>query len=239
MNKTPFDLKTDGTQSYFALPSLTDAGIVHGFMTKASDSIISDRAERERFIRSLGATDIIIMDQEHGSVVHVVQKGERPVAGDGLVLVEKGVVGVIKTADCLPVILYSIGSPVAAVVHAGWRGTAKGIVSEALRVMIAMGVARDRIGALIGPGIGPCCYEVREDVLSVFKKAGFSESIFVGRGASTFLDLKRANREVIEREGVREIYDTGLCTACLPDIFHSARRDKHSGRQANFVLLSR
>ena len=239
MNKTEFELKTDGFQSYFTLPPLADAGIVHGFMTKTSDSIVSDRSEQERFVRSMGAEDVIIMDQEHGSTVHVVEKGERPRAGDGLVMVEKGVVGVIKTADCLPVILYAADSSVAAIVHAGWRGTVKAITGKALRLMIAMGVGRDRIGALIGPGIGPCCYEVREDVLTAFREAGFGEHIFARRGASTFLDLKKANRELIEAEGVSEIHDTGLCTACLPGLFYSARRDKLLGRQINFVLLAR
>jgi hypothetical protein len=239
MDKAEFEMRTDGPRSYFTLPALADAGIVHGFMTKTSDSIVSDRAERERFVRSLDAKDLIIMEQDHGSKVHVVKKGERPSAGDGLVMVEKGVVGVIKTADCLPVILYAVDSPVAAIVHAGWRGTVKAITVEALRLMVAMGVEHDKIGALIGPGIGPCCYEVREDVLAAFRKAGFGEHIFVRRGASTFLDLKKANRDLIEREGVREILDTGLCTACLPGLFYSARRDKLLGRQINFVLLAR
>ena len=118
------------------------------------------------------------MDQEHGSRVHIVEKGERPVAGDGLLMIEKGVIGVIKTADCLPVILYAAGYPVAAVVHAGWRGTVKGITGKALRLLIDMGIERDRIGALIGPGIGPCCYEVKEDVVSAFREAGFPECHF-------------------------------------------------------------
>jgi YfiH family protein len=239
MDKAEFEVRTDGAWSYFALPSLTNAGIVHGFMTRSSDSIVSNPEARESFLRIRGATDMIIMDQEHGSTVHVVAKGERPVAGDGLLMVEKGVIGVIKTADCLPVILYAAGYPVAAVVHAGWRGTVKGITGKALRLLIDMGIERERIGALIGPGIGPCCYEVKEDVTSAFREAGFGDSIFEDRGASTYLDLKKANRESIEREGIREIHDTGLCTACTPDLFHSARRDKPSGRQISFVLLPR
>lgn len=250
-----------GGVSRFCLsfPPLTARGVIHGFMTKTSDSIVSDAGERERFVRSLGASDMIIMDQEHGSAVHVVEKGERPATGDGLVMLEAGVAGAVKTADCLPIILYrrdggeahgpgreekaigrkpcAIGRKPIAIVHAGWRGTVKGITKEALRLMIATGIRPERIGALIGPGIGPCCYEVRHDVVSEFRKAGFGEDIFVERGPSVFLDLKKANRELIEAAGVREIHDVGLCTACLPGLFHSARRDRHGGRQISFVLL--
>jgi polyphenol oxidase len=245
----------DSSHFCFSFPPLAARGVIHGFMTKTSDSIVSDPGERDRFVRSLGASEMVIMDQEHGNTVHVVEEGARPVAGDGLIMRETGVVGVIKTADCLPVILYqrdggdghrpgreaaeskATGQGPVAVVHAGWRGTVKGITEKALRRMIAMGVEPGKIGALIGPGIGPCCYEVQEDVVSEFRKAGFGESIFLRRGSSTFLDLKKANREQIERVGVREIHDTGLCTACLPGLFHSARRDKHGGRQISFVLL--
>ncbi len=154
-----------------------------------------------------------------------------------MIVVEKGVIGVIKTADCLPVIFYAPDYAVAGIVHAGWRGTKAKITLRALRRMTAMGVKPDSLGVFIGPGIGPCCYEVREDVVSAFSDAGFGEDVFERRGVSTFLDLKKANRRLVEAEGVREIGDVGLCTACRPDLFFSARRDTHKGRQISFVLL--
>lgn len=239
MNENEFELKGDKSFPYFTFPALRDKGIIHGFMTRASDRMIPDRGLRERFVRSLGAIDMIIMDQEHGDKVHVVEGGERPLRGDGLIMVEEGRVGVVKTADCLPVILYDADFPMAAVIHAGWRGTVKGITGKAVRLMIDLGARKERMGALIGPGIGPCCYEVQDDVASEFRKALFTEDIFVERNASTYLDLKKANRELIEREGIDDIHDSHLCTACLPDLFHSARRDKQPGRQINFVLLGR
>jgi YfiH family protein len=206
-------------------------------MTKSSDAIINDEGEKVAFVRSLGARDMIVMAQEHGSDVHVIESGERPASGDGLLIVEPGVIGVIKTADCLPVILYAMDEPVAAVVHAGWRGTVKGITEKALRLLLSRGIAPERIGALIGPGIGPCCYNVGEDAASEFRKAHFSEDIFSLRGGSIFLDLKKANRSLIEAAGISGIYDTGLCTACLSGLFHSARRDKGTARQISFVLI--
>ena len=238
MNDEEFEQRAVGPHPYFTLPPLVKKGILHGFMTGASDAIVSDAGEREAFLRSWGATEMIIMAQEHGDRVHAVEKGERPPVGDGLIMIEKGVVGVIKTADCLPVILYEPDFPMAAIIHAGWRGTVKGIAAKAARLMIGLGARKNRIGAAIGPGIGACCYEVHEDVVSEFRTALFTERIFARKGGSFFLDLKKANREMMEREGIGEIHDIGLCTACSSGLFHSARRDKHAGRQINFVLLS-
>ncbi len=234
-----FELKTAGPWAYFHVPALERAGIVHGFMTRSSDSILSDRGEEKDFVRALGARRMVSLWQEHGDVVHVIGKGERPREGDGLIVAERGVVAVIKTADCIPVIIYAPDNAIAAVVHAGWRGTAADITGKALRRLAAMGAKPDQLGVLIGPGIGPCCYNVGEDVALAFRGAGFAGDIFERRGSSTFLDLKKANRRLAEAEGVREILDVGLCTACRGDLFFSARRDKLKGRQINFVLLNR
>lgn len=177
------------------------------------------------------------MNQEHGDTVHVIKDGMRPSAGDGLLLLERNVAGIIKTADCLPVILYSASMPAVAIVHSGWKGTALGIARKAARQMAALGVKSENIGALIGPGIGPCCYKVQEDVAGVFRAAGFGDPVLQRREGSVFLDLKAANIEMLRKEGVKEIYDVGLCTFCREDLFYSARRDKGRGRQINFVLI--
>jgi polyphenol oxidase len=234
-----FALKTLGPWSYYHSPGLEKSGIVQGFMTRSSDPIISDAGETLRFTEALDAPAAVIMQQEHGDGVHVVEKGERPGAGDGLVLLERGVIGVIKTADCLPVILYDSGYPMAAIVHAGWRGTARRITGKALQLMVTLGAKRERIAAIIGPGIGPCCYEVGEEVVAEFRRAGFSEGNVLKKGGATFLDLKKANREMIEAEEIKCIHDVNLCTSCRQDLFFSARRDAQGGRQVNFVQLKR
>jgi YfiH family protein len=233
-----FKLKNLAGWSCYHLPKVTQSGILHGFMTRSSNDIITDPTERQRFVASLDASSVIIMQQEHGDVVHPVGSGERPAAGDGLILMEKGVVGVIKTADCLPVILYDPGRPMAAIVHAGWRGTARRITEKAITRMIALGAERARMGALIGPGIGPCCYRVGPEVIEDFLKAGFDNQVFVKKEEGFFLDLKAANRAMIEREGIGAIDDIRLCTSCRQDLFFSARNDKQAGRLVNFVLLN-
>jgi YfiH family protein len=240
----PFEVRTIGpgpagadAWSYYHVPGPEKAGIVCGFMTRTSDAILHDAKGRAAFMAAFSAKEMIILDQEHGDTVHIITAGERPRAGDGLVLVEPGVIGVIKTADCLPVILYAPGYPACAIVHAGWRGTALLISRKAVAAMVGLGIATASMRALIGPGIGPCCYNVGEDVVAAFKAAGISDEVFARRGDLTFLDLKEANRRILTAEGVHDIDDANLCTSCRKDLFFSARRGRQRGRQINFALI--
>ena len=227
-----------GPWSYYYLREMEEAGIIHGFMTRTSDAVLREARLRDALLAAFSAREMVVMDQEHGIRVHVVDSGARPRAGDGLVMKEPGVMGIIKTADCVPVILCAPSLPAAAIVHAGWRGTAAGIVKVALSAMAGMGVAPSDVTALIGPGIGPCCYNVGQDVVSAFEASGLGHGIFEERGGLTFLDLKEANRRLLMGEGVGRVIDAGLCTSCREDLFYSARRDKLGGRQMNFVLLA-
>ena len=234
-----FDLKNvDGWPCYH-VPEFEQAGLVHGFMTRTSDAIVHDMAKRARFVQALGGTRAVILKQEHGTEVHLIAAGEEPATGDGLVLSEPGVIGVVKTADCVPVILCEPQRPLAAVVHAGWRGTAARITAKAVATMIAAGARPGAISALIGPAIGPCCYTVGDDVVSVFEKAGFQAHIFRERDGRIFLDLAGANRAVLHESGVDDVRDVNLCTRCSGTQFYSARREGNGGRQFSFVLLPR
>lgn len=232
-----FELKTVDQWSYYHVPQIEKLGIVHGFMTKSSDALATDADEKERFRRMLGARSYVTMQQEHGNAVHIIESGERPRAGDGLVLKEKGVIGVIRTADCLPIIILEPARMTVAIVHAGWRGTAKRIVQRAVQAMLGSGGIPSKMAALIGPGIGPCCYNVGQDVVRAFTDAGFGPDVFTRKDDKTYLDLRKANREMLQRQGIRDISEVDVCTACNPDLFFSARRDGDAGRQINFVHL--
>ncbi len=177
------------------------------------------------------------MVQEHGDQIHIIRGAERPSTGDGLVLVKKGVAGIIKTADCMPVIIADPVYPMAAIVHAGWRGTAVRIAQKAVRTMLGLGAARERMIALLGPSIRSCCYKVGEDVRSVFRKEEFDDAIFNEVNGDLFLDLADANRRTLEKEGLEEIHDSGLCTH-HNESFASYRRGEFSRRQISFVSLT-
>jgi polyphenol oxidase len=151
----------------------------------------------------------------------------RQVAGDGVVGVSKaGFVGeadalvtserdlclVVAVADCVPVAL--VGERGVAIVHSGWRGTLAGIAGKAVRSMGEKGVR-----AYVGPGIRGCCYEVSEE-LAVEFAARYGAGVVSGR----HLSLPGAIRTDLERSGVEEIHDLGLCSGCRPDLFYSHRK---------------
>lgn len=142
---------------------------------------------------------------------------------DGHATTVGGVGLLVLVADCLPVALAGGGR--AAMLHCGWRGLDAGILERALETF------GERPAAAIGPGIGPCCYEVGDEVLAAFDDL---DGVFRGR----MLDLKAVARHKLRAAGVREVEDVGLCTSCRPDLFFSHRRDgRVTGRQAGIAWL--
>ena len=142
---------------------------------------------------------------------------------DGHLVREPGLAPLVFVADCLPVALYGPGG--LAMVHAGWRGLAGGIVGAAAEAVEATTAA-------IGPGIGPCCYEVGEEVLGAF--AGLGEGIAAGR----MLDLPEVARRLLAAAGVEQVESADLCTSCEQKLFFSHRRDHgRTGRQAGIAWI--
>jgi len=181
-----FEIAQKGGWSYYRVPELEASGIVHGFFTRASPSLEPYGKDGRAFLDAFGLRRFIVMNQEHGDAIHVIRDGERPASGDGMIVIERGVAGVIKTADCLPVFIASPGLPMAGIVHAGWRGTAAKIARKAVQKMAELGAERESLIALMGPSIGPCCYEVKEDVSGIFRNEGFPDKIF-SRGWRRYL----------------------------------------------------
>lgn len=239
MEVKPFRLKQTGSYSYFYLPHMEAAGIIHGFCTRTTVPPASRPGEGDAFLSAFDLRDCIAMEQVHSDGIHVIQdRGAVPRVGDGLIVLQKGVAGIIRTADCIPVVLCEARARMAAIVHAGWKGTALGIAGKAVRMMAELGAEPSLVQALIGPGIGPCCYEVGQDVAVRFADAGFSETVVSRRDESLFVDLRKANTEDLAAAGVQHVHVLDLCTRCRPDLFFSARRGE-SGRQFSFAAVIR
>jgi polyphenol oxidase len=135
---------------------------------------------------------------------------------------DPGLTPLVMVADCLPVALAGPGG--VAMAHCGWRGLAAGIVARGA-------TAVDAEAAAVGPGIGPCCYEVGDEVLTEFADL---DGVADGR----MLDLSAVARALLERAGVEATETSGLCTKCNPDLFYSHRRDGgRTGRQAGLVWM--
>jgi polyphenol oxidase len=119
----------------------------------------------------------------------------------------------VAVADCVPVAL--VGEEGVGMVHSGWRGTLSGICGKAARKMGEPGLK-----AYVGPCIRRCCYEVSEDLAGRFARE-FGAGVVSGR----HLSLPDAIRVDLERAGVEEVSDLGLCTGCRPDLFYSHRKE--------------
>jgi polyphenol oxidase len=199
---------------------------------KTDDEPDRVRENRHRLAAALGRNpaDVVMGRQVHGTELRWHDRRQEPRVyadavkspeeADAQATAEPGLAPLVMVADCLPIALSGPGG--VAMVHGGWRGLAGGIVAPATERIQAETAA-------IGPGIGPCCYEVGEEVLAEF--AGL-EGVAVGQR----LDLIAVATRLLERAGVEEIDASGLCTSCNPDLLFSHRRDgERTGRQAGLV----
>jgi YfiH family protein len=195
------------------------------------------RRERDRLCGELGLRWLCASRQVHGTVVQRVSaqdgSGGEAVAidADGHATTLRGVGVMVLVADCLPVVLGSEGA--VATLHAGWRGLAAGVLEEGVRAVRELG-GEGEIAAVIGPGAGPCCYEVGEEV-----HAAFDERSTRGRrSAGRNLDLPGLARERLEAAGVARVEDVGVCTICDRRYFSHRREGLGAGRQAAVAWLS-
>ena len=170
--------------------------------------------------------------QVHGAEVRVLpappDPDEEPAPGDGQATSMAGVAPVVLVADCLPIALAGPGA--VAMLHAGWRGLAGGVVEAGVRAVRELGASGDIVAA-IGPGAGGCCYEGWEEVHAAFAPPGDA----VRRGRN--LDLKAIAGRGLRDAGVSAVHDVGICTMCAdPGLLYSHRRDGGvTGRQAGVV----
>jgi hypothetical protein len=196
------------------------------------------RRNRAALKEQLGVQPAYIR-QVHGTAVRrVVEQPVDPTDAvelpefDGQATAMPGVAPMVMTADCLPVAVAGAGA--VAMLHAGWRGLAGGILAEGVAAVRELG-AEGSLAAAIGPGAGPCCYEVGEEVHAAFT----DQDLDIRRGRN--LDLKAIACEQLRRAGVEVVHDVGLCTICGdPTLLFSHRRDGGiTGRQAGLAWLSR
>ncbi len=135
--------------------------------------------------------------------------------GQGMLLV---------TADCVPIALAREDGerPGLALVHVGWRGLLAGVLESATRAL-----GRGRIRAALGPAIGPCCFEVSDEVAAHFRHQ-FGREVARGRSVDLWLAAERA----LASAGCSQVERVGICTSCHPELFFSHRRDQgQTGRQ--------
>ena len=188
---------------------------------------------REIAARLAGAPPIVALKQKVGDAVVVL--GASCDEGDALITNRRGVAIMSYSADCNLVLLADAKAGVIASVHASRPGTRGRIVQKSVEAMRSLG-ARDVVG-LVGPSIGPCCYDIYGPVLDDWRT--FGPQFLSDRGGKTYLDLKAANAAQLTEAGVRDVEVCDLCTFCRADWFFSSRRDgDETGRFGGMVWLA-
>jgi YfiH family protein len=184
----------------------------------------------------LGAPSLSFVHQVHGATVLRITADpptppppQRPRV-DGQATNVRTVAPATLVADCLPIAVAGDGA--VAMLHAGWRGLAAGVIAAGVRAVRELGAEGD-LRAAIGPGAGPCCYEVGDEV-----RAAFADVPQARHGPN--LDLKAIARRQLQGAGVAAVADIGICTICSdPELLFSHRRDGGiTGRQAGVAWLT-
>ena len=162
--------------------------------------------------------------------------------GDGLITVEPAIFLAMRFGDCTPLIFFDPVQKAIGLAHAGWRGTMKNVAGAVIKAMVEqLGCRAQDIIAVIGPAIGPCCYEVGPEVRQAAEQA-FDEpgSLFRNRNGNSqpdraYFDMWEANRRQLAASGVTQIIQSSLCTACRTDLFFSHRAER--GRTGRFGVI--
>lgn len=210
----------------------------------ASEALLN----RQRFCASLAIDhrSLVVPHQVHSSAVYHARESDRgrgalsPLDAlpgvDALVTACRGLPVAVQTADCLPVFLIDPQTPAIGIVHAGWRSSAKGIVSATLMRMRALfGSEPGLLQAALGPSIRACCYEVSGEMRATFPQA------VEARQGRWYLDLAKIALQELTAAGLcgDSIADCGACTSCRPEQFFSYRRQaEQSGRMISLIMLA-
>ncbi len=193
---------------------------------------VSEKPADGRELRELKGLPVVVPIQYHGAAVSFVgRKPESDPKADALVTDSRRLWIGVLTADCLPVFL--VGDGVVGIVHAGWRGTLKGITYSTVKYISRFSRVRK---AILGVSICGKCYEVGKDVKSLFKAE--YERCFLSLDNGKYLfDLKGANIMQLRSAGVEEIEDLGLCTVCHNNRFYSYRLEKTEKRFLSAIRI--
>lgn len=190
-------------------------------------------------LRALLPSEPVWLNQVHGNAVVDAARVEGIPTADASFTARPGVVCVIQTADCLPVLLCDADAKVVGAAHAGWRGLASGVLENTIAAMRNAGARQ--ILAWLGPAIGPQRFEVGPEVRQAFMDAdpnvssAFASS---GTGEDKYLaDIYSLAHMRLRRSGIEQIFGAGFCTVTDSTRFYSFRRDKTTGRMASCIWL--
>jgi polyphenol oxidase len=210
--------------------------LVHGFSRRGPGGESREQTEQRLTTALAPRGRLFLLKQVHGTALAQPPWASTPEADAAATTAPSAFLG-IQTADCLPVLFVDPGTRRAAAAHAGWRGTASGIVRRVVEWFREQGTKPEDLRVALGPSIGACCYEVGDELRAQF--APDEQRFFVpGRGAKPHLDVRGINEHQLGTLGVppENIAHVRECTQCEAALYFSYRRDgAGTGRMISYV----
>jgi hypothetical protein len=243
-------VETPVAASLITVPAFASSkdGVRHFFGTREHVPVPYETGVPARTAAAPAHAWLLSVKQVHGTDALVV---DQPVTGtdrfkggwDALITDQPGVAVVVRTADCVPVLVYDRRRKAVAAIHAGWRGALAGIVSKTIERMAArFSIEAADLRVSIGPSAGPCCYEVDQAVLGPLRhgRQDWPALLRDDQGSKARLDLKALVRRQAAETGVpgEQITAVNVCTICHPGLFFSYRREgRVNGTMLNGIAL--
>jgi YfiH family protein len=255
----PMIRKTVNGVVWYEFEELERAGVAHAFLTRlggvsappfdtlnlghtVGDDLAAVEENHERAHAALGLRreQVVSPYQVHGTHVRLVSQmhgGTVQPATDGLLTTTPGVALLLRFADCVPVLLFDPRRRAVAMVHSGWKSTADNIAAAAVEVFVRhVGSRPGDLWAGIGPAIGPCCYEVGEEMVQTIYQVSPEEGVLQQREGKLYMDLPSLVQAQLAAAGVEQIITSGICTACHTEEWFSHRAE--NGRTGRFGALA-
>ncbi len=242
-----FDIEEFEKAGVTALYTKKTAGNMSYYSNEDSFNEIVDN--RDRILKEIGAEgkQLFYAKQTHSSNIYIIDE-DSPEAEyediDGFVTDRKDVVILTQYADCLPIFYFDKDKKVIGLIHAGWRGTDKGIQIEALKKMQEIYNSKyENIIIGIGIGIKKCCYEVGKEFYGNFHSKYDKEIInksFEIRNEKYFFDLEEFNYNLFLQEGIKKenIIKSNICNYCSDNFFSYRKEKEKSGRNAAIIFIN-
>lgn len=247
---------------------LEGTGVTHAFLTRlggvsappfdtlnlghtVGDDLAAVEENHRRAFAALGISreQVVSPYQVHGAHVRPVGQahtGTIQPATDGLLTTAPGVALLLRFADCVPLLLFDPVHRAVGLIHAGWKGTAAGVVPAAVAAFVHhVGSSPGDLWAGVGPAIGPCCYQVEPDIVEAIARVCPDEAEVIQqrdgaqRDVGLYLDLPGAVRAQLEAAGISHVEMANLCTACHTEEWFSHRAEHgRTGRFGALVMLA-
>ncbi|OSB10878.1 toxin [Paraclostridium bifermentans] len=206
---------------------------------------MASKSDKENLCKELNMNfdNLTNNKQTHSDIVNIIKKEDigKIKEGDALVTNLKKTPLLVFVADCVPVAIVDPKKEAVALCHAGWRGTYSKITQKSIGNMEKLyGTNSEDLVCVLGPSIGPCCYEVSKDLIEKFNTiiTNRDEKFYIIKESKYYLDLWKVNELILTSCGVKKenIVNLNICTSCNSDKFHSYRKHNQTTKRLGMIL---